>query len=196
MHDPLAAQTLAVFAEIDRQTAAFQQATGLHCPPGCGKCCEAPTVEVTVLDCLPYAIELHRQNQGDRALQQLATARATATTTCIFYAADATIPGNGRCTIYAWRPALCRLFGFATVRNKQGQPALAACAEHKVTQSDRIAQMQPALANQELAAPSFTQSATQIAELDPALGSQHLPINEAWQQAIERVGLWLQFSQI
>jgi uncharacterized protein len=190
MNSQLSEQVMAVFQEIDGQIATFQEATGLHCPPGCGKCCQSSIVEVTVLDCLPYAIEAWQCDQADTVLAQLADPDVHQ---CIFYQADSNLPGNGRCGIYAWRPALCRLFGFATVRNKQAQPELAACAEHKITQSDTIARIQPAL-QAGLAAPSFTEFAQQIAEIEPALGTTYLPINQAWQQAMERVGLWRQWE--
>ncbi len=190
MHSQVSEQVMVVFQEIDRQTANFQATTGLHCPPGCGKCCQSPTVEVTVLDCLPYAIEAWQGGQADAILAQLADPDVHY---CIFYQADPTLPGNGRCGVYAWRPALCRLFGFATVRTKQAQPELAACAEHKATQLDTVTQIQRALQTG-LAAPRFTEFAQQIAEIEPSLGTTYLPINQAWQQAMERVGLWRQWE--
>lgn len=183
---------MAVFQDIDRQTAEFQQATGLQCPPGCGKCCQSPTVEVTVLDCLPYAIELLSQNSAIAVLEQLAALPVNAP--CIFYQMDAVIPGNGRCGIYAWRPALCRLFGFATVRDKHGQVELATCVEHKASQPAIVAEI-PAALVQGLAAPSFSQCTQSIAEIEPSMGTECMPINQAWQQAIERVGLWMQWQE-
>ncbi len=186
---------MAVFQDIDRQTAEFQQATGLQCPPGCGKCCQSPTVEVTVLDCLPYALELLSQDGAqagaDAVLEQLAALPAAAP--CVFYQMDAVIPGNGRCGIYAWRPALCRLFGFATVRDKQGQVQLATCVEHKTSQPAIVSEI-PAALGRGLPAPSFSHCAQTIAEIEPSLGTEYMPINQAWQQAIERVGLWMQWQ--
>jgi uncharacterized protein len=208
MDSQLVPQVMAVFAAIDQQTAAVQQTTGLQCPPGCGKCCQSPTVEVTVLDCIPYALELVQQEQAEAVLQQLvdlqgadlqgdSQARADLPadrqrTTCVFYQADPAIPGNGRCGIYPWRPALCRLFGFAATRNKYGQPELAACVEHKAMQPEMVAQTQARVAAG-LAVPVFTQIAEQMMAIAPNLGTEYLPINQAWQRAIEHVGLWWQF---
>jgi len=36
-----------LYRELDVQIAKFQATTGLHCPPGCGQCCENPEVEAT-----------------------------------------------------------------------------------------------------------------------------------------------------
>ena len=179
-----------LFAEIDRQTAAFQQATDLHCPSGCGKCCENPQVEVTVLDCVPLAIALFAQGEGENWLTRLATPERDY---CLFYQPDPGQPGNGRCTVYQWRPLLCRTFGFATVRNKWGEPELAACVVHKAKQPEAVQGCQTAIANG-LAAPNFADLAMQLAAIDPTIGHKRLPINQAMQLALERVGFRLQWE--
>ena len=183
-------QVMALFDDIDRQTQAFQDATDLQCPSGCGKCCENPQVEVTVLDGIPLAIALFQQGDGETWLARLTEpARAS----CLFYAPDLEQAGNGRCTVYPWRPLLCRTFGFATVRNKQGTPELAACAVHKATQPETVKRCQTAIATG-LVAPNFADLAMQLAAIDPAIGNQRWPINQAMQLALERVGFWLQWQ--
>lgn len=118
-----------IFQEIDRQTATLQAATGLHCPPGCGRCCENPEVETTVLEMMPLALELWQRGE---VLQWIDRSQAVEERgPCVFYHPDPFIPGNGRCSVYSWRPTICRLFAFATVTNKQGQPELAACVRQK-----------------------------------------------------------------
>jgi uncharacterized protein len=189
MNIDVANQVSILFDEIDRQTRAFQQATGLGCPPGCGRCCENPQVEVTVLDCLPLAMALFEQGTGETWLERLQSPEFDR---CLFYQPDPILPGNGRCSVYPWRPLLCRTFGFATVRNKQGEPELAACAQHKLTQPETVQQCQTAITNG-LPAPSFADLATQLAAIDPAIGQQCLPINRAMRLALERVGLQRQF---
>jgi uncharacterized protein len=179
-----------LFTEIDRQTEAFQQATGLHCPSGCGKCCENEHVEVTVLDCLPLAIELFQQGKGEYWFAQLTEPSRDS---CLFYQPDPTQPGNGQCLQYANRPLLCRTFGFATVRNKAGNTELAVCAVHRATQPETIQQVQRSIALG-LPVSNFADLATQLESIDPSIGSQRYPINQAMKQALERVGLQMQWQ--
>lgn len=191
MKTDVANQVSHLFSEIDRQTQAFQTATGLHCPSGCGHCCDNANVEVTVLDCIPLAIDLFQQGKGEFWLQQFTE---PARDTCLFYQRDPEKEGNGRCMQYAGRPLLCRTFGFATVRNKSGCAELAVCAVHRATQPETVLQTQQAIAAG-LPAPSFADLATQLEAIDPAIGQQRYPINQAMQRALERVGFQLQFQQ-
>lgn len=180
-----------LYRELDAQIAKFQAATGLHCPPGCGQCCENPEVEATPLEMVPMALELIRR--GEAALWVERAAMAEAPGKCVFYQADEQIPGNGRCQMYLWRPALCRLFAFAAVTDKSGQPKLAACVKHKQMFPSDVAMADVAIANG-FPVPLFADWQTQIANVDPHWGYQRLPINQALKVAIERVGLSLAYE--
>jgi hypothetical protein len=95
--------------------------------------------------------------------------------------------------MYLWRPALCRLFGFAAVTDKSGTPKLAACARHKQQFPDDVAMAQVAMANG-VTVPHFADWQTQVANIDPHWGYQQMPINQALQIAIERVSLSLSYE--
>ncbi len=190
MNTDIADQVSNLFADIDRQTQAFQMATGLYCPSGCGKCCDNENVEVTVLDCLPLAIELFQQGKGEFWLAQFMEPTRHS---CLFYQPDPKQPGNGRCLQYGHRPLLCRTFGFGTVRNKQGIAELAACAVHRATQPETIQQTQRSIALG-LPTPNFADLAMQLESIDPSIGRQRYPINQAMKQALERVGLQWQWT--
>lgn len=187
----LVEQVQASYREIDQETAALQAATGLQCPAGCGQCCENPEIETTVLEMLPIAAELWHQGEAEKWLQQVAELKQT--DTCVFYQRDPNVPGNGRCSVYPWRPSICRLFGFATVTNKRGLPQLAACACHKKIVPEIVEKVQEAIA-QGLSAPNFAEIATQITHLDPSLGQQQWPINQAFKLALEQIGLRLSWE--
>jgi Fe-S-cluster containining protein len=188
----VANQVMESYTQIDQAIDAFQTATGLHCPSGCGWCCENPNVEATPLEMLPLALELFRQGNVDLWLEKVKAINYSGS--CVFYKPDPAIPGNGRCQVYLWRPSICRLFGFATVTTKQGQPELAVCVRHKAAMPDIAAAAQEAIA-QGLPAPNFAEVAQQIANLNPYLGTERLPINQALRVAIERVGLYLQMGE-
>lgn len=183
-------QVKAIFAQIDRQTAVVQAATGLHCPAGCGRCCENPEVETTVLEMIPLALELWQRGE---ALAWLDQAQAVENRgPCVFYQPDPFVPGNGRCSMYEFRPSICRLFAFATVTNKQGKPELAACIRHKEVMPEIVAQTKAAIADG-LPAPNFGEISMQLAMLDPS-GIERFPINQALTMALQRVGLIAQLT--
>lgn len=189
----IAHRVMESYAQIDQQIEHFQATTQLSCPPGCGQCCESPEVEVTPLEMLPLVLELFHRDEIDFWLDRAQAADYQGS--CVFYAPDSSIPGNGRCQVYAWRPTLCRLFGFSTTVDKTGRARLAACIRHKQMSPDIVTDAQMAIANGIAQAPSLTDATQQILALDPSFGSQILPINKALSVAIERVGFWLQMQQ-
>jgi uncharacterized protein len=191
MQTDIADQVNNLFAEIDLQTQAFQAATGLSCPPGCGQCCDNEHIEVTVLDCLPLAIDLFQTGKSEFWLAQFTEPPRNS---CLFYQPDPHEFGNGQCLQYAGRPLLCRTFGFGTVRNKVGRPELAVCSVHRATQGETVARSQQAIASG-LPAPNFADLAMQLESIDPAIGRQRYPINQAMRQALERVGFRQQWVE-
>ena len=175
-----------IFNQIDQEIEIFQQTSGLQCPSGCGKCCENPQVETTSLEVLPLALELVRRNEAEYWLDQALGSNYAGV--CIFYQPDATIAGNGRCGVYAWRPAICRLFGFANITNKYNQPELAACKIHKQTMPEVLANLPVGLA------PNFSDFSMQLRNLQPAQ-SDLVPINQAVAIAINKMGFLLDHIQ-
>jgi len=143
-HDISVAVT-AVYQNLDAQIASFQTATGLHCPEGCGQCCENPEIEATPLEMLPLAAELLRRGDARQWLDK--AHRADHSGQCVFYRPDPLISGHGRCHLYLWRPVLCCLFGFAALPDKQGVPRLAICRQHKATMPETVAMSQVAIAD-------------------------------------------------
>jgi Fe-S-cluster containining protein len=191
MLDHLIEQTLERSIAIDEETKAFRALTGLQCPPGCGACCQNPEVEATSLEMLPIARELWQSGELGEWMERVEAVDGKGV--CVFYQPDALISGNGRCGIYAWRPSLCRLFGFAAIVNKQGEPELAACKKHKEIMPEVVERAQAAIENG-LPVPHFADFSMQLSNLDPHLGRERLPINQALKMAIERVGLLMQFQ--
>ncbi|MGL5082578.1 MAG: YkgJ family cysteine cluster protein [Microcoleaceae cyanobacterium] len=186
----IAAQVMDAYTRIDQTVETFQAATHLHCPNGCGWCCQNPEVETTLLEMLPLVIELFQRGEIEGWLHQAAASEYQGQ--CVFYQPDPLIEEKGRCQVYPWRPTLCRLFGFATVTQKSGQEQLAACVKHKTAVPDILKNAQTAIAQGTVHAPNFAEATQQITNLDPTLGQQRMPINAALRVAIERFGLYLQ----
>jgi len=192
MDSDLADRVLSVYGEIDDQISAFGTATGLGCPPGCGNCCTSDNVEATVIEMLPVAQELFRRGEVENWLERLAISDGKRA--CVFYAADSVVAENGRCCFYPWRPRVCRLFGFAAVKNKYGKQIFAPCVRQKEMVPLAVERaLMAVLAGQ--AVPGFADFSLQIVGIEPALGTQLLPINRAVEIALERYGLALQLRQ-
>jgi Fe-S-cluster containining protein len=169
-----------LFSRLDAETEAFAAASGLRCPDGCGACCESPNVYSTAVELEPLARALVEEGRAEAALEQ-ATARGQGT--CIFYASHG--GGQGRCTVYGLRPMICRLFGFAAIRNKHAQPELAGCKVHKAAQPEAMARAHELVSG---GFPVALMSAwqQQAAELGTSATGALVPINQAIQEALER----------
>lgn len=181
------ARVTAIFVQIDQQVAAFQLATGLRCPNGCGNCCADADVHTTPLEMLPAAHEILCRGESAFWLERIqaqAPERA-----CVFYQHHPAADAQGHCAIYALRPAICRLFGFAAVRNRKGSLELAACKYLKQSNPDDVARARA----QQSQAPCFTHPSTLLKTLDLS-ASDLMPINAALRHAILRLGLQMQMA--
>lgn len=187
----LAEQVKEIYHKIDERTESLAIATGLKCPPGCGKCCENPDIETTPLEMLPIALELFEKKQSQEWIEKAEAVNWQGR--CIFYQPDEFIAGNGRCSIYDFRPSVCRLFGFAAVKNKQGTAEFAACRYHKQIMPEMVEKVKESIAGGVPVA-SFPEIAIQLSNIEPYLGNQRMPINQALKVAIQRVGLMAQWE--
>jgi Fe-S-cluster containining protein len=174
----------AVWAEIDRQTTAFQQSGGLSCPANCGRCCARHTVEVSMPEMLPLAADLWQRGEAEEYIAFLENNPDEKV--CVFYRPQPANRELGYCPVYQIRPSLCRLFGFAGRINKYGSRQLNACEVHKQIQPEK------AVANDQM--PLFEQFYHRISGLDAEFDWTPLPINQALLAALRQVGFWLSFS--
>jgi Fe-S-cluster containining protein len=184
----LVTKVTGLFAGIDKKVAEFQLKSGLRCPKMCGVCCPTADVQTTILEMLPAAQEILRRGAVSFWLDRINAQDHS--NLCVFYLIRPAPEASGHCEFYAWRPAVCRLFGYAAVRTREGKSALAACKHLKKTAPDNVA----AAMLLEAEAPCFTWYGTRICGLDPVLGRKILPINMALRHAIERMGLQMHLA--
>ncbi len=182
-----AAAVRALYRRLDRRIASFRRASGLACPAGCGACCLSPEVEATVLEMLPLALELGRGGLLESTLAGLGSGAPPRR--CLFYSPAPLGAFGGHCSVYPWRPLMCRLFGFAAVAGPEGRPALAVCGRMRAAFPDRTQAAAAAVSSRRLGAPLMRDWSLAAYRLEPTLGSSPLPINAALKQALERVGL-------
>jgi Fe-S-cluster containining protein len=184
----IVSRVMDLYARIDKAVAEFQLKSGLRCPPGCGSCCPSADVQVTVLEMLPAAHEILCKAEAADWMDRLTALPESSR--CVLYSIQPSPGASGNCSYYRWRPALCRLFGYASIRSRTGIKMLSVCRHIKQTDPQGAAAAM-AIAED---APCFVHFSTQIYALDPALGTRLMPINTALRHAIERVGLNVSFA--
>lgn len=172
----LGEQMEALLEQVDRAVEEYSEASGLRCPEGCGACCHSPDIEVTLLDALPMALEMVAEGRGEEVAEWSGKQ-------CPMFEDHGM--GFGRCVRYGKRPSLCRLFGYAGVRRKDGLVQLAMCRVHK--------QLGVAV-DEEVRPPLYETFSRQLIGIHPGYGTERLPIQEAVRQAVEKVLLARQFE--
>tara|TARA_Y100001937_G_scaffold61180_1_gene83633 strand:+ start:8873 stop:9457 length:585 start_codon:yes stop_codon:yes gene_type:complete len=181
----LIGQVLEVYARIDSQIDEFNRSESFRCPPGCGRCCENPDVEATVLEILPLAWHLYESNRAEEIYDRIETENPGSHRACIHYAADPAIGGNGRCTVYEQRPYLCRMFGFSARYDKHGKTMPVFCKQHKSIWPEEIERISQRVQDGVSSLPNYQNLHYELYGIHPDLQSQRFPINIALKKAIE-----------
>lgn len=179
----LAERVLAAYRDVDARIAQVRQATGIACPEGCGACCTSPEVTCTVLEVLPLGLALYREGREDRVMAELERREAQGDRVCAMFRPDVGRADGGRCSVYAWRPLICRLFGFSGRRDKRGEAELIPCAVMRSAFPHAVARAELGCRSG-LDVPNAADEQMRIASIDPGLGTRRLPINRAIREAL------------
>lgn len=166
-----------LYHEMEQAFADTQKRSTLLCPTGCGYCCKAPTVEATVMEMIPMAISLIEQGIAEDVYERIQKENPQ---TCILYEDHG--GKQGKCTQYATRPSLCRLFGVAGVYSKNHEKTLSICKELKAHYPERLP-----LDPQSLDPAMINDWSSRLGTLHPELFSERLPISNSLSKALEKV---------
>ncbi len=178
----------AFFTQLDQEVNRFRLKTGLGCVENCdGACCRNANIHTTILEMLPVSHELFQRGEGAVWLERLSDNAMD--DFCIFFQDHRKPAASGHCSMYAFRPSVCRLFGFAAVRNRAGDKILATCKYIKQAFPEIHL---PAQAFQSQAH-CFSDQSAHLYALEPCSANRLLPINSALRLALQRVGLYLQY---
>ena len=171
-----------VFRDLDSRISSFQSASGLHCLYGCGKCCFKPDIEATILEFLPFALDLYKNNLAIEWLEKL---KSNDSPVCLVL--NPTQAGAGLCSAYANRGLICRLFGYSARTNKYGKPELVTCQIIKTEQKEGYETAQRKIEAGDLDVPLMNQFYMQLHAIDMELTRDFFPIYVAIRKAIEAV---------
>lgn len=171
------------FAAVDAEVDRFIQASGLACPTGCGGCCRSPEIEATSIELVPMAAALVAEGRGLEVLRALDAAPSFGP--CVMYIPEAGDPSRGRCSAYAVRPLVCRLFGFGTRRERGGRVKLVSCRTMQAADPVRVSAVagDPAML---ALAPVMSEHVHALGTDFPGAGAYARPINGALRAALER----------
>lgn len=182
---------LELYQELDFKIEKFKRETGLDCIRGCGECCaiESRRIEVSLVELIPLSLHLWEVGKAEGYLKKME--RVNEEGPCIFYRRNPPKREEGCCSIYPWRPLICRLFGFSAVENKYGQPMAVLCSVLKRSRPEVVKEIELRI-QKGLEVPINSYYAKRITLLYPAYGKERFPINEAIKKALERAGFYFE----
>jgi uncharacterized protein len=173
-----------LFERLENEISYFQTKSQLYCISGCGKCCTTPDIDASPLEFLPWAFHLFLNGKAESMLEELHNDKSLV---CHLYRPLIVLESNnGRCSDYKYRGLICRLFGYASSRDKYGELRLATCKIIKDSQQDNYNNTVEAI-TKGLYVPIFTDYYMNLSQIDFTLGTRILPINQALKIAIEEV---------
>lgn len=179
------AQIKDLFSEVDKKVEELKSLTGACCPDMCGICCSGTKVESTAIEMMPLAQEIWRKNEAEMWLNKINNAENPGA--CVFFKADPMVSGNGRCSVYELRPLICRLFGFFTIKDKNGKYVYGSCKIMKEKFPENY--QKAAKMVQEGQYPSnVTDYTIRIISMGTGLNKKMFPINIAAKMSIENIG--------
>lgn len=172
-----------IYREMDALSSRFQNATGLRCLPGCGTCCDTDDVEATVVEVIPLCWQILLGGEEERYLSAIEESETLGTERCVIYDPAQSREPGGCCSLYEFRPLVCRLFGFAACRNKKGGLEFTSCKWLKDATPEVMIRAQIGVGSG-LPVPIYQDAFMRVASLNPALGFRRLPINRAIKEAL------------
>ena len=179
-----ASQLMILNDEIAQTYSRYQNDRKLFCRSGCGQCCLHPGIEASVLEMLPLALHLYDTGLAESTLDALQQ-HDHDQTGCFFYQATSEDRKSGQCGVYPYRPAVCRMFGAAGYRGREGEVLLSVCKVIRADAPEAVIATEQSLSSE--TPPMMRNHKAQITQLDYELSKENMPIKQATAVALEKV---------
>lgn len=174
-----------IYDDMWKEFSTYQRGSGLNCLEGCGKCCNNPEVEASVMEMIPLALRMYDDGRLDEWLEKLENPSQEH---CLMYEPHSPDGAKGMCGVYKERPSLCRMFGVSGFYNKHQEITLSVCKLIREKYPEQTKSFESTLSADKT--PMLITWSYRMAELDPKLIQDKLPINQAFKQALEKVALY------
>jgi Fe-S-cluster containining protein len=174
-----------IYDEMWKSFSDYQKASGLHCLEGCGKCCNNPEVEASVLEMIPLALRMLDENKLDYWLDKL---EHPSQSHCLMYEPHSPDGTLGQCGVYQERPSLCRMFGVSGFYNKHREVTLSVCKLIREKYPELTKTREGEVSEEKT--PMLITWSYRLAQIEPALIQDRMPINQAFKAALEKVALY------
>ncbi|WP_194774962.1 YkgJ family cysteine cluster protein [Pararhodonellum marinum] len=173
-----------VFEALELETRAYLSQSQLTCFAGCGLCCTNPKVSATILEFLPLAFDLYQKGRAEEFFDVLEN--TSSDQYCIILKRLTEEVDSGMCSDYRNRGMICRLFGSAARRNREGKKELITCKKLKEGKKALFETANTEI-NQSMQIPLASDYYGQLYNIDFYLTKEEYPINKAIQKALEAV---------
>lgn len=174
-----------VFKQLEKETNKFCKQSALKCFTGCTLCCLKKDLEANVLEFLPFAYYLVKNNLHEKALELLDKNPDY----CINLNGDPEKNTSTGCSAYEYRGLICRLFGYSANKDKFGKLSVYTCSYIKNKQEKEYLLSNEKI-NKDLSIPLVTDFYYRIYYIDSQLASDYNPINVSIRKAIEKVAYY------
>lgn len=181
-----------VFKQLDKETQKFGQQSKLKCLTNCNFCCLKPGLEANVLEFLPLANYLVRNNLHEAALALIDSAPEH----CINLAKNQVSGETAGCLAYEYRGLICRLFGFSAIHDKNMKLSVYTCSHIKKEYPEEYKNATLLINSGKMNIPQVTNFYYQIYSIDPQMANDYNPINISIRKAIERVAYYYSYKPI
>lgn len=173
-----------IYDNLEKKQKKFCDTFCVHCQQGCGQCCEHFVPDITETEALFLAYGLFKEEKDDLVLELLKE-REKENQYCPLYLKDSPY----HCSVYKWRPMICRLFGASASKDKNGQPTYRHC-KYNLDQQSVDSQTFNQHKNAILLMSDY---GTLIEELDPNYQTELLP--KQLPKAIEKIKYILELEK-
>jgi Fe-S-cluster containining protein len=202
--EALVAAVSEIYERVAREQRAFLEGAAsrgatLACPPGCGSCCEPFVPDILPAEAAFIAAWLLENEAGLAARAAAWTDEARpASPPCPFFRRESP---SAHCSIYPARPLVCRLFGAAGTRDREGRASFRPCARMELAGYPPVGSERKTMTGTELdlvfgsAPPLMADHASALVALCPSEASGRSPIFEALPAALARVSLHLSLAE-
>lgn len=179
--ESISRQVFKQYTEIEIRIRNLTRLIDFRCPERCGSCCLSHNIESTAVEMYPLVMHLLRSGRIESTIEKLSC--KTESDPCCFFQPYPGCSAEGLCSVYRFRPLVCRMFSFCARKRKDGALEPQICKI--LRKADQQGVMRFETLCREGKVPEMAPYFMKIAGLDPQRGYRLMRFDEALREAIE-----------